>query len=211
MIEAYITNLEKYNEGKLVGEYLKFPATKEEVQALLSRIGVDGVIYEEVFITDYETNLAGMQNLGEYENIDELNYLATLLNSMDDWEIEKFEAAALYDDHSRSVKDLINLAQNLECYEYYPGVNDYYDLGRYLIDELGYEEIPERLQYYFDYSSYAEAYFYNGEFTNGGFVLRNDCTFHEHYNNQKNLSDEHKIFSYPPQKRRLDSFTKAAA
>ena len=43
LFEAYITNLGKYNEGRLVGETLKFPATTEEVQALLKRIGVDGV------------------------------------------------------------------------------------------------------------------------------------------------------------------------
>ena len=39
LFEAYITNLGKYNEGRLVGETLKFPATTEEVQALLKRIG----------------------------------------------------------------------------------------------------------------------------------------------------------------------------
>ena len=27
--EAYVTNLGKYNEGELVGEYLKFPTTPE--------------------------------------------------------------------------------------------------------------------------------------------------------------------------------------
>ena len=51
LFEAYITNLGKYNEGELVGETLKFPTTTEEVQALLKRIGVDGVRYEEFFIS----------------------------------------------------------------------------------------------------------------------------------------------------------------
>ena len=35
VIEAYVTNLGRYNEGFLDGEYLKLPATTEEVQALL--------------------------------------------------------------------------------------------------------------------------------------------------------------------------------
>ena len=48
LFEAYITNLGKYNEGELVGETLKFPTTKEEVQGLLKRIGVDGVRYSEI-------------------------------------------------------------------------------------------------------------------------------------------------------------------
>jgi len=205
VIEAYITNLGKYVEGELRGERLSFPTTKEEVQALLSRIDVDGVRYEELFITDYDHNLAGIQNLGEYESIDELNYLASLLEDMDKWDLEKFEAAAVYGDHSESVQDLINLAQNLECYEYYPGVESYDGLGRYLIDELGYEEIPEQLEKYFDYESYAEAYVINegGEFLESGFVFRNSVGFQEHYSGRDDLPDEHRIFAFPasePQK-----------
>ena len=43
MFEAYVTNLGLYPEyGIEVGEYLKFPTTREEVQALFSRIGIDG-------------------------------------------------------------------------------------------------------------------------------------------------------------------------
>ena len=53
LFEAYVTNLGKYNEGELVGETLKFPTTTEEVQALLKRIGVDGVRYEEFFISSW--------------------------------------------------------------------------------------------------------------------------------------------------------------
>ena len=52
-IEAYVTNLGKYNEGELASEPLKFPTTTEEVQALLKRIGVDNIQYEEIFIADY--------------------------------------------------------------------------------------------------------------------------------------------------------------
>ena len=40
MFEAYVTNLGLYPErGAGAGEYLKFPTTVEEVQALFSRIG----------------------------------------------------------------------------------------------------------------------------------------------------------------------------
>ena len=41
MFEAYVTNLGLYPErGAGVGEYLRFPTTAEEVQALFSRIGI---------------------------------------------------------------------------------------------------------------------------------------------------------------------------
>ena len=82
ILEAYVTNLGKYNEGRLMGAPLNFPTTTEEVQALLKRIGVDGVRYEEIFITDFESDILGLyDHLGEYESIDELNHLAHLLGS----------------------------------------------------------------------------------------------------------------------------------
>ena len=70
LFEAYITNLGKYNEGELVGETLKFPTTTEEVQGLLKRIGVDGVRYEEFFITSFDGDVLGLYDyLTEYENL----------------------------------------------------------------------------------------------------------------------------------------------
>ena len=219
MIEAYITNLGKYNEGELCGEYLKLPATKEDVQALLSRIGVDGVLYEEFFITDYKTDITGLYDcFGEYESIDELNYLAALLSDMDKWELETFEAAVELGDNSGSVEDLINLAQNLDCYDFYRGVHDNDDLGRYLIDELCCEEIPERLEEFFDYEAYGEAFSINegGEFTENGYVLRGYGRFTEHYGGRDDLPDEYKIFAYPdppdkmPIKQQLEMYSRMA-
>lgn len=89
VFEAYITNLGKYAEGQLVGETLKFPATTEEVQSLLKNIGVDGVRYEEFFITAFDGDVMGLYDyLTEYENLDELNHLAHLISELDGDEIE---------------------------------------------------------------------------------------------------------------------------
>ena len=57
--EAYITNLGKYNEGELVGEWVKFPTTSEDLQKVFERIGIGskddfGNPYEEWFISDYD-------------------------------------------------------------------------------------------------------------------------------------------------------------
>jgi len=200
MIEAFVTNLGRYNEGHMDGEYLKLPATTEDVQSLFARIKVDGVMYEEVFITDYKTDVSGLSShLGEHVSIDELNYLAALLDEMDKWDIEKFEAAMVSGEHVGSVQDLINLTQNLDCYEYYPDIDSYENLGRYLINELDYEQIPEHLVDYFDYESYAEDYVINedGTFFDGGFVFKNSVGFEEHYTGRADLPDEHKIFAYP--------------
>ena len=106
VFEAYITNLGKYAEGQLVGETLKFPATTEEVQSLLKNIGVDGVRYEEFFITAFDGDVMGLYDyLTEYENLDELNHLSHLISELDSDEIETLEAALnklLWDKMSQS-------------------------------------------------------------------------------------------------------------
>ena len=56
ILEAYVTNLGKYNEGELASTLLKFPTTKEEVQAALKRIGIDNIRYEEIFIANYDAD-----------------------------------------------------------------------------------------------------------------------------------------------------------
>ena len=50
--EAFVTNLGKYNEGMLVGEWVKLPTTEEEMQKVFERIGIGkqdefGQPYEE--------------------------------------------------------------------------------------------------------------------------------------------------------------------
>lgn len=162
MISAYIGNLGKYNEGILAVEPLRFPASTEEVQAVLSKIGVDGIRYEEIFIADYETNVAGLRNhLGEGESIDELNYLASLLDGLDNGQKAKYEAALSLGEYTGSIKDLINLTQNLDCYEFYPEVQNEEELGRYLIDECGALDVPEHIKDYFDYEAYGRDMFLN--------------------------------------------------
>lgn len=141
--EAFITNLGKYNEGELVGEWVKFPTTSEELQKVFERIGIGskddfGNPYEEWFISDYDCYVDGLyEKLGEYENLDELNYLASKLDELDDHDYNHFQAAMQISDYTGSIKDVINLIDNLDKYEIYPGVESNADLGHYYIEELG--------------------------------------------------------------------------
>lgn len=211
MLEVFVTNLGRYNEGCLEGEFLKLPATAEDVQALLKRIHVDGIRYEEIFITDYETDISGLYDcLGEYESIDELNYLASLLDDMDNSELTKFEAALAFGEYTGSVKDLINLAQNLDCYEYYPDIHDEDDLGRFYIEEMCALEVPEHLQNYIDYEAYGRdiSLDENGQFVDGGYIVENGDSFVELYTGRDDLPEEYRIFSYPePEKSIRDTLS----
>mgnify|MGYP000361505708 CR=1 FL=1 len=168
--EAFITNLGKYNEGYLVGEWVKFPITNEEMQEVFKRIGINRR-YEEWFITDYECPDSHIYDLlGEYESLSELNYLAGKIMELD--ESEDFWQAVLdLGENTGSVRDLINLTENMDCFDYLPGVTDDSDLGYYWIEE-------------------------SGCFTDNGYVRSNGGRFVDIYDgNIENIPEEYRIQS----------------
>ena len=202
---AFVTNLGKYNEGDLVGEWVKFPTTAEEMKKVFDRIGIGqkddfGQPYEEWFITDYDCYVDGLYDkLGEYESLDELNYLASKLDEMDRGEFEQFQAAMEISDHSGSVQEIINLTENLDCYDVYPGIEDYDDLGRYYIDELDAMQVPEHLKNYIDYEAYGRdvALDESGDFTSFGYVRDTGSSFHEYYDGDRgSIPEEYRVMTF---------------
>ena len=202
---AFVTNLGKYNEGELVGEWVKFPTTAEEMKQVFDRIGIGktgdfGQVYEEWFITDYDCYVDGLYDkLGEYESLDELNYLASKLDEMDRGEFEQFQAAMEIGDHSGSVQEIINLTENLDCYDVYPGIEDYDDLGRYYIDELDAMQVPEHLKNYIDYEAYGRdiALDESGDFTSFGYVRDTGSSFHEYYDGDRgSIPEEYRVMTF---------------
>ena len=202
---AFITNLGKYNEGELVGEWVKFPTTAEEMKEVFKRIGIGqrddfGQPYEEWFITDYDCYVDGLYSkLGEYENLDELNYLASKLDEMSESEYAQFQAGMEMGDHCGSLQEIINLTENLDCYEVYPNIEDYDDLGRYYIEELEVMQVPEHLQNYIDYEAYGRdvAMDENGSFTDQGYVRDTGDRFCEYYDGERgSIPDEYRVMTF---------------
>ena len=202
---AFITNLGKYNEGALVGEWVKFPTTAEELKKVFERIGIGakddfGQTYEEWFITDYDCYVDGLYDLlGEYANLDELNYLASKLDDMSQDEYERFQAAMEIGDHTGSIQELINLTENLDCYDIYPDIHDHDDLGRYYIEELDAMQVPEHLRNYIDYEAYGRdiALEENGQFTDLGYVRDTGDSFHEYYDGERgSIPEEYRVMTF---------------
>ena len=202
---AFITNLGKYNEGELVGEWVKFPTTAEELKEVFKRIGIGqrddfGQPYEEWFITDYDCYVDGLYDkLGEYESLDELNYLASKLDEMSNSEYAQFQAGMEMGDHCGSLQEIINLTENLDCYEVYPHIEDYDDLGRYYIEELEVMQVPEHLQNYIDYEAYGRdvALEENGTFTDQGYVRDTGDRFCEYYDGERgSIPDEYRVMTF---------------
>jgi len=210
---AFITNLGKYDAGEFVGEWVKFPTTADELKKVFERIGIGseddfGQPYEEWFITDYDCYVGGLYDkLGEYANLDELNYLAAKLDDMDRSEYNQFLAAMEMGEHTGSIQDLINLTENLDCYDVYPDIEDHDDLGRYYIDELDAMQVPDHLRNYIDYEAYGRdvALEEGGKFTEFGYVRNTGDTFYEVYDgDRENIPEEYRVMNFPDEDMELD-------
>ena len=88
MTRIYITDLEAYNNGHLIGEWYEFPMnTKllaESVEDVLREgkmICEDEHFHEEYFITDYESDIF---KIDEYEDIFKLNEKVKLIDELDE-------------------------------------------------------------------------------------------------------------------------------
>lgn len=202
-IEAYITNLGKYTEGELIGEWVEFPISSEQFQDVLKRIGI-GQEYEEIFITDYDAEIRGLtRSLGEHENIEGLNYLAYRLAELEPDELSKMEAILRAEIDLRepeSVKGLINLSYNLDCYEVLPGVQNEADYGEYLVESMELPEVPKingvSIFSYLDTEEIGKDAAINeiGEFTNDGYVYDNQGKYTEKWNGRTDsIPDECKL------------------
>ena len=206
ILSGYLSNLGKYTEGRPAGEWVTFPTTAEHLKEVFDRIGIDFKHYEEWHFTEFQSPIPGLtEHLSEYSRPDELNYLGKLLEMQFDDDREKFIAAIEYGDHADSLQDIINLAQNLDCYWLYPSVHNEEEYGHYLVDELEEPELSDEVKRYFMYEEYGRDASINddGMFTEKGYIYNNRNTFTEWYDG-RDVPQEYRVTPQPPQRSRPD-------
>ncbi len=183
MMNVYVANLGKYNEGYLVGQWLELPATEEEINEVFVKIKLghydeegeyihgyeeDYSIYEEYAIHDYECDIEGVK-ISEYSSLSNLNEIAEQLEELDESDKEKLEAIVEYQGG-----DILDYIDELDDYILYSDICDEYDLGYYWIQESGCYDLKSmgNLANYFDYEKFGRDITYdgNGTFTKYGWL-----------------------------------------
>lgn len=181
MLNVWIGNLGKYNEGELVGEWLKLPVSKQELDTFLrEKVGLqltqaevdkaleeEGVCYEEYMINDYETDLP--IKISEYENLDNLNLIATIAENVND-----MDAINAYVDSQgeMTLEELANLMEQEDDIAYFRFSNDSSSMsaeekmGYEMADATGLLSTLQKLQIeeFFDFEGYGSSW-ENGDIT----------------------------------------------
>ena len=197
-----IDSRSRFETGIPGGAWLTMPATAEQLHAAMQSVGITADNPQDFFINGFantedcafDVPLAVIQS----GSVDELNYLGKLLEMQRDEDKAKFTAAVTLGEYAGNLKDLINLAQNLDCYWIYPTVQSEEDYGYYLIDELDELELPEKAKKYFMYEDYGRDAAINdgGRFTEQGYIYNNKNTFTEWYDG-RDVPEEYRIMNYP--------------
>lgn len=159
-MEVYITDLEAYNNGHLVGQWYEFPMNEdllaESIENVLQKgrdICGDSHFHEEYFITDYKCSY---MSIDEYHNLDKLNEIAEAMEDIDEDGVKAinfliennfvkdiFESIETYEESVRIYEDntMEDIAYNLieECYS----LDDIPDI---IANNIDYEKIGRDLE-----------------------------------------------------------------
>ena len=98
------------------------------------------------------------------------------------------------------MQEVINLTENLDCFDYLPGVRNDYDLGYYWIEESGCYDTSNlgALANYIDYEGFGRDIRYEegGVFGDNGYVRSNGSRFVDIYDGDiENIPEEYRISS----------------
>jgi len=152
-MRVYITDLEAYNSGHLVGAWYELPMNEDLLAESIENELQKGKSicnsthhHEEYFITDYECDY---MEIDEYESLTKLNEIA---QKMDSLEMQERTAVKLMLENYivNSIDEAIENIDNLIC----TGEDKMEDVAYNYIEESGtLQGITESLQGYFDYEA----------------------------------------------------------
>ena len=179
--DVYITPLN--NSDEFDGEWVKFPTTPEHIAEVFQRLRM-GPSDWAISITDSHIGEIG-HILRDCESLDELNYLAAKLDELSSDDVANFSVMIEIGKHCDSMEELINLCDNLDCYDFLEEITDYEDLARHYMREnpsLDNNTIDE-LEDYIDFEQYGREAVKKekGIFTDNCYVVPNGAEFHSGY------------------------------
>lgn len=152
-MRVYITDLEAYNNGHLVGSWYALPMGEEELaQAIQDELQKGQKIckhthkHEEYFISDFECDY---MKINEYDSLDKLNEIAQKMEELE--ENEKTAVKLMLENYIvNSMDEAIENLENMTC----TGESSIEDIAYNYIEESGVlQNIPESLRGYFDYEA----------------------------------------------------------
>ena len=157
-MRVFITDLQSYNEGYLVGRWIKLPLPHNKLLETIYEILREGETvsgttnHEEIFITDYDSIIT----IDEYDDISKLNELSEILEGYNSYDLLKLKLLQHEGYKEREVIESGIENYEVEIYDYSSDTSfsDVYELLAYdLVEEGLFGDIPKTIENYIDYAA----------------------------------------------------------
>jgi len=152
--------------------WLFLPMSTKQLEHAMMRAGL--VSFDDMRLRFVESNMPESVDAAinfEHEGILELNEMSKEIKALPDADKVKLDAVAMYVQPQYAFQMKL-LAENLDQFDFIPGVQNAEEYGRYMIQESGHFEYDPNLEAFYDYAGYAEQRMreQSGEFTLNGYV-----------------------------------------
>ena len=152
--------------------WLFLPMSTKQLEHAMMRAGL--VSFDDMRLRFVESNMPESVDAAinfEHEGILELNEMSKEIKALPDADKAKLDAVAMYVQPQYAFQMKL-LAENLDQFDFIPGVQNAEEYGRYMIQESGHFEYDPNLDAFYDYAGYAEQRLKEqaGEFTLNGYV-----------------------------------------
>ena len=203
MSELFSIQLQNRQQQGGDGVWLDLPTTTEQVQAALRQIGISSDNPQSLFISGYfaeeEKRFAIPYNMVLASNVDELNFLASRLETLST--VERAELnAALQAPQSElfSIGRITDFPENVEYYVHLPDVHGPAQLGDYYLNRSGMVDMPEEWKGGIDTAQFGRyvAQQEQGVFTECGYLVKSGDAWQKVHEGQP-VPEEYRVLSFP--------------
>ncbi|USF26643.1 hypothetical protein N510_001574 [Firmicutes bacterium ASF500] len=162
------------SEGKNP-EYLYLPAAEHQIERTLLRVGITGLHDAQVRINwdEVPEKVADALELDHLsgDDLPALNRMCQAIQTLTEADMEKLNAVVLMTEPG-DMMAIRRLAENLDQFDFVPGIQTPEEYGRYMIRESGRFEFDENLEGFYNYRQYGEQQIQQegGQFNECGYV-----------------------------------------
>ena len=170
-----------YEPEKAEGVWLKLPATEPEIASVLSKLGAS---LDECIFTHCKSSMSCFNDVfSENEDIEMLNTLSNAISKIISGNIGAKYKAALQHENCTDLDFAIDIANNLDCYNFYPDLSSPENYGRQALLEASKLQADDMAFKHLDFRRYGEAKMEADgvKFTDYGLICRNEKEFVFHF------------------------------
>ena len=192
----------RFETGESGGYWLSMPATKEELHEAMQSVGITADNPQDFFIHGYsdreDRHIALPYDMVCAAQVDELNFLAARLETLDASGIAALNAATQRKNGFENIGQLIDFTYNEDFFVHIPEVHNPRELGDYYLNKSGMVQMPAEWKNSIDPIAFGRnaAAQEKGSFTEYGYLVESGDAWEQHFEGRE-VPEDYRIMSYP--------------